>query len=344
MRVDDLRQELDALAAIAPVPPHDPGAAVRRGRARRNRAWLFQAAAVTMVCAVATVGLVRIERDQRHDVVRAGAPSSTSDHPRPPRGALGDRALPPRGLIVLDSPRDTGSQQPASWSIALLNDEGSVLAQLPRATLPNDVVNQPWNAVVADNTSVSINHAPLDASGGAPTGCTVTVSTPVPVALCGSRSGDQLLGSRIMIDGPAGWSALVDLPPPTGAGRQPLGHWSWAVPSPDGRWVLAQWSGECESQTGMLISVADSSVRAITGEQGPAWANAPASEILGWTVDGQAIFQLEASCDAPARSPGIYEVAPANGTRHLLRALSPTALVLRWSALSDLRTSESGTG
>ena len=39
----------------------------------------------------------------------------------------------------------------------------------------------------------------------------------------------------------------------------------------------------------------------------------------------QAIYQLAASCDEAAPSPGIYVVAPANGPRRLLRALSPSA-------------------
>ncbi len=235
-----------------------------------------------------------------------------------------------------------GSQQPTSWSIALLNDEGDVLAQLPREALGNDVVNQPWNAsVVANNNAVSLDHARLDESGDVPPGCTITVPTPVRVALCGIRSGDQLLGTRIMLNSPTGWSTLIGFPRTVG-GRQPGGHWSWAIPSPDGRWVLAQWSGECERQTGLLISVADGSVHAVSGEAGTEWANAPASEMLGWTANGKAIFQLAASCDEPARSPGIYAVVPANGQRQLLRALSPTAIVLRWTALSDLRTTEKG--
>lgn len=333
MRVDDLRQELESLAESAPVPPHDPGAAVRRGRARRARAWLLRAAAATTVGVVVVAALVRIERDPQREVVRAGpGPSSSSP------SLLGGRALPPSGLIVLDSPRNGGSQQPASWSIALLDDEGRVLAQLPRATIDNDVFNQHWNLrVVATNTEVSIEHPPLDADADAPSGCTITVR-PGPVALCGLRSpGDQLLGTRIMVRVGDGWSTLIGVPPTLG-GPQAGGHWSWAAPSPDGRWVLAQWSGECERQTGMLISVADGSVHALTGEAGTAWAAAPSSQMLGWTPSGQAIFQLEASCDEPARSPGIYIVAPANSSKRLVRALSPTAVVLRWTTLSDRRT------
>ena len=198
MRVDDLRQELESLAESAPVPPHDPGAAVRRGRARRARAWLLRAAAATTVGVVVVAGLVQIERDPHREVVRAGpGPSSSSP------SLLGGRALPPSGLIVLDSPRNGGSQQPASWSIALLDDEGHVLAQLPRATIDNDVFNQHWNLrVVATNSEVSIEHPPLD-------------GTPAcrPAARSRSARGRSRCAASVLraisSSAPASWSGLV---------------------------------------------------------------------------------------------------------------------------------------
>ena len=300
MRVDDLCQELEALAAKRARPaartrhcraarprPADPRLAPPGGG--RDDGWCR--------------GGGRPRPDRPRSATRGGASRAAHIDERQPepasRCARGARASPAR----TDRPR-LPPQHRVSTARILVDRAARRRRQRPRAAPASDTRqrrDQPAVERMGRRGQRPGVHRPraLDEGGDAPSGCTITVRTAGSVALCGLRSGDQLLGTRIMLDTRTGWSTLIGVPPSLG-GRQPGGHWSWAVPSPDGRWVLAQWSGECERQTGLLISVADGSVHAVTGEAGTGWVNAPASEMLGWTVDGQAIFQLLASCDEPA--------------------------------------------
>ena len=98
---------------------------------------------------------------------------------------------------------------------------------------------------------------------------------------------------------------LVDKPDKRGA-PDATGFWAFALPSPDGSALLAEWSGECESQTAFLADADGSDPRPITGQKG--LAAAPTSEVLGWTADGGALVVLGpggpcGSGDAPA---GVY--------------------------------------
>jgi hypothetical protein len=98
---------------------------------------------------------------------------------------------------------------------------------------------------------------------------------------------------------------LVDEPDKRGA-PDATGFWAFALPSPDGSALLAEWSGECESQTAFLADADGSDPRPITGQKG--LAAAPTSEVLGWTADGGALVVLGpggpcGSGDAPA---GVY--------------------------------------
>jgi hypothetical protein len=85
------------------------------------------------------------------------------------------------------------------------------------------------------------------------------------------------------------------------------GHWTWAAASPDGRTILAQWSGECEVPQAFLLDADGGSPRAVA----PMDAQ---SEALGWTTDGRAIVFLaqQPACGTEFR-PGTYLVS-ADGT------------------------------
>jgi hypothetical protein len=99
----------------------------------------------------------------------------------------------------------------------------------------------------------------------------------------------------------------------------PAGFW---VPdrlfrSPDGRTLLAQWSGECETQTAYLVSVATGKVREIFGTN--------ESTSNGWTSDGRArvrlgypIFEKYPRVRVQA---GMYDVDPVTLKRTLERRL-----------------------
>jgi hypothetical protein len=243
-------------------------------------------------------------------------------------------------LILLDDPKDGTSTTPSSWSISLLDDAGTRLGSLPRAVVGNDVFNSPLIRLVVTSAGVGIEHRALPVRGDDPQRCTTTAANvKLRVALCGARSADQLSGERIEVRHDATWSTLIATPP-AASGDHVVGHWEWATPSPDGRWVLAGWSAECEVQTALLVSVADGSVRTVTGERGIAWRSAPESGALGWTADGFAIadFGGSSDCGTAATVPrGVYRVAPANTARRMLVPLSPTQGVLRWLAADDRR-------
>ena len=64
------------------------------------------------------------------------------------------------------------------------------------------------------------------------------------------------------------------------------GHWVMGVPSSSGRWVLAQWSGECEVPTAYLINARTEHITDI-GDR--ASGLLPESIALGWLSDKRAL-------------------------------------------------------
>jgi len=120
--------------------------------------------------------------------------------------------------------------------------------------------------------------------------------------------------------------------PPAGATRRTVlaraadrhgGNWEWAEFAPNGRDVLAEWSGECEIPTAFLIS--DGKVRPYGGSS---YARAPESEPLGWLSDGRAIVQFDfGACGRGIRSPGVYAVPP-HGQAELLRSTGQKPVLL----------------
>jgi len=97
-------------------------------------------------------------------------------------------------------------------------------------------------------------------------------------------------------------------------GARPAGSWAGAFLSPDGEWLLLQWSGECETPTAFFAPAAGGSVTTVTGQ--PGLRNAPESIGLGWARDGRAIVDLpQGVCGAGSSKPGIYLVDPGGGKR-----------------------------
>jgi hypothetical protein len=98
-----------------------------------------------------------------------------------------------------------------------------------------------------------------------------------------------------------------------------LGHWRFAVPSPNGRWVLAQWSGECEVTQAYLVNVR-------SGQRRPVIGGGVASNAIGWAPDGRAIVGLPtAACGRTSGQTGTYLVDPATGRRRRIHAYSQGA-------------------
>ncbi len=145
-------------------------------------------------------------------------------------------------------------------------------------------------------------------------------------------------GDRVMVNRGEGWQDLI-AKPPAPDGVTVGGHWYWASPSPDGQWVLAAWSGECEVTTSLFIRVADGAVHTVTGEPDIA---GPQSGDFGWTASGKALAvfgENDSGCGTSAPVPrGVYEVSPGDGTRRLVLPLAPDETAIRWTAVDDRRT------
>jgi hypothetical protein len=96
----------------------------------------------------------------------------------------------------------------------------------------------------------------------------------------------------------------LELPfPPHPAGTDLTGFWAYALPSPDGHDLLAQWSGECEVPTAFFV--VDGVPQPVTGER-RFWAS-PNSRSLGWSARGKAlVFLLDNDACGAKREPGIY--------------------------------------
>jgi hypothetical protein len=252
-------------------------------------------------------------------------------------------AVPTSGFVVTDDPKPDAGQ--TSFEMEVFDNAGHDLGSLPRTAVDTITSNAYQHVLVVSDSGIRFEPVPLDAPADLPGGCIPTQQDDaLAVALCGSGVGMNLLGNRILVNSGNGWRQIIGLPP-VPAGSDFAGHWAWAAPSPDGRWVAGSWSAECEVPIGFFVSVADGSVHTVTGEAGAAWRNGPTSGIIGWQADGSAmgIFGGETACGTPAAVPrGIYLVTADKGSRRLLLALTPSQGVLTWSAVDDQRTSTNG--
>ena len=101
-----------------------------------------------------------------------------------------------------------------------------------------------------------------------------------------------------------------------------VGHWRWAALSPDGSTLLAQWSAECEVPFAFLVPATGGLPRLVTGES--RLEDAPESEALGWTTDGEPIVRLpKGICGKGASAPGTYVFSDGR-PRRVDAALEPS--------------------
>lgn len=130
-----------------------------------------------------------------------------------------------------------------------------------------------------------------------------TCYRPPTTAAAGERHGRLEVS---VANGP--WRRLR-VPHPLGADPSgPAGgHWDWAAVSPEGTWLLAQWTAECEVPIAFLVPAAGGKARpAARDRQGPA-----TSKALGWTGDGRAIVEFPGlSCGSTSQRVGTYVLRP----------------------------------
>jgi hypothetical protein len=79
--------------------------------------------------------------------------------------------------------------------------------------------------------------------------------------------------------------------------------------SPDGRTLLASWSGECESPRAVFVPIDGGRPWTADGKSSP--ASSVESAPLGWTADGRAVVYFEfGACAIGAHTPGVYSMTP----------------------------------
>lgn len=104
------------------------------------------------------------------------------------------------------------------------------------------------------------------------------------------------------------------------------GRWVSAMPSPDGRTLLAQWLGECEIPVAYLVPLATRKPRPVA----PALHGGASETVaVGWSADGRAGVFFKSVCGGAELRPGLYLVPP-DGDREFVTA--DIDEVRRWQA------------
>jgi hypothetical protein len=246
----------------------------------------------------------------------AAAPSSTSSA-EPPRTSApaATTTSPPSTVPPVTEPEIDGESLPDAGvgihhddgRLTLIDLEGTVLGTVDATTLPVDT----------QDVSIGLGSPPqlaprVEVAAEVPPGCdTASADGGVRVALCGETG----LPRRVeQIDADGRSTEMVGAPP-AGDLETVRGHWRWAQPSPDGRWVLAAWSGECEALTGFVLSTGGDPDLTVDGSPIDEWRIVPEAEPLGWTPDGRVIAAHgHGLCGASAAEPGVHLMDPTTGT------------------------------
>lgn len=336
---DELRRVAVALDAAAPVT--DTGAVKGRHPASaptRRGAVVLAAAAVVLVVLGAGVAMVVADRDQdvRIETPATGpattaATSTTDAAPTtegPPATPTTEAPVAPVPLTSYEGhPWD--QLPPAGFAYVTKGGDGVLLADafgrilegsFTAAEVPG-LGNDPADGI-AIGPGPEAALAPVAPVGD--DGCPTTAGGGVRIATCGEPAG------RIERVEPSGErTELAGLPFGSTAGG-----YRWAQASPDGEWVLAAYSGECEVPMAVFVPAAGGELRSADGftdwggDEGPGPVESVA---VGWAPDGRAVVQFrEGVCGSGDDAPGTYLVDPATGERELLRAELDDR-VLQWT-------------
>lgn len=184
--------------------------------------------------------------------------------------------------------------------------------ELGRGRLDGWYTNDPDRGVDVEGTSGAWSLTEAPALDAPLPGCgTVHGAGGIRVAVCGSERGP----AEIRVVAGDGRSRLI-----SGA-VSPTGYWRYALPSPDGRRILAQWSADCEVPVAYLFSAAG-------GPGGPVAGSDRETSAIGWAPNGSAIVGFwPGACGGGSDQPGTYLVDPNTGRRRRLHAYSRGALL-----------------
>ena len=118
----------------------------------------------------------------------------------------------------------------------------------------------------------------------------------VTYELCWKPNAGQH-GTFVVAEG--GKRAIVPVEPPfVPAGQPRIGHWREAVLSPNSRWLLLEWSAECEVPFTFVVRSSGGAVRPAFGRARRWWDGQP-STAVGWLNDGTAIVETHSQCGGP---------------------------------------------
>jgi hypothetical protein len=159
-----------------------------------------------------------------------------------------------------------------------------------------------------------------------PRGCVVASRRATNwILLCGRIASGTMLPTSIEERVNGRRRRIIGPPVRRGPDGRIHGHWVHVKVSPTSRWLLAQWSGECEVPTAFLVE--DGKVRTFGADT---YAGAPESGALGWLRDGRAVVHFPVgACGGSFRTPGTYVIS-RSGKPRLVLATKRLAEVAMW--------------
>jgi len=283
---------------------------------RRRPAVVVGAAALAVAAAVA--GFVVIVGDDE------SAQVDTTGRPSPgPATETTAPADPATGTLPW-SPEATETPPLLVWDnteMALVDYSGREMARAPMGGWHTNRPDVGIDLVASDSAHVPGGRGvrPVDA---------VAIDDPIPgcgaahgrggivAAACGGPGGEGPPEIRVVATD--GRARRLTGP------RPGIGHWRHAIPSPDGKWVLGQWSGECEAPTAFLIDATSGRVDDVA----PAGVD---SYGVGWAPDGRAVVGIGAGpcADEDFTDTGTFLVDPNRKVRTRIHPFFAGTMV-RW--------------
>lgn len=328
------RRDIDSvLSDGAPVPLSRRTAAPRRW----TRAFAVAAALITIA------GVIAFTRsDDSTTVSTAGEerPSHDADDP----ASTDTSSL---RLTVLQPPTDRGFAVIDEQEIRLYDPAGVVVARGDGAMATREWPDGPLAVDWQEGNTLSVSAASNATSyanrGLAPDqDCVELDGSPFgSVETCSTSEADVFGRQLVHVGADGARRTLVGAIYPgdvyPGSTTAVAGHWAGAEISPDGRWIAAQWSGECEVPTAFLVRVEDGAIFGPTGTPlGPTIDEFPAeSTVLGWDGQRALVALRQGACGSAPRS-AVLSVDPAAGTSTELLPLAVsegivTERVLAWT-------------
>jgi hypothetical protein len=150
------------------------------------------------------------------------------------------------------------------------------------------------------------------------------------------ESEDDIFGRELVLVTPGGSRrSLVGALYPDGVmpgTDQPVaGSWLRARLSPDGAWIAAQWSGECEVQTAYFVRTSDGVVFNTDGTQlgSGSPAESQSSMVLGWNGNRALVMEEQGACSGPGNST-VRSIDPATGEGTVLVDLATADQAAPW--------------